>query len=161
MTVAELVYVLQMVIAVPEVRHLRLEDGDEFLILACDGIWDVLSNQEVRLPLKCSTGSGGFLTSSPTPHWLPSSNKISYRGYCFSSKAKVVDVRLSCAAQAVDFVRKRLARRMTPQAICEAMCDHCLAPDTQACLSPVPCPLSLSPGLDLPDSSKHGEGRST
>ena len=28
-------------------------------------------------------------------------------------------------------MRKRLARRMTPQAICEAMCDHCLAPDTQ------------------------------
>ena len=34
-------------------------------------------------------------------------------------------------AQAVDFVRKRLARRMAPQAICEAICDHCLAPDTQ------------------------------
>ena len=38
---------VQMVIAVPEVRHLCLEEGDEFLILACDGIWDVLSNQEV------------------------------------------------------------------------------------------------------------------
>ena len=69
-----------------------------------------------------------------------------------SCKTKVVDGRSSCAAQAVDFVRKRLARRMTPQAICEAMCDHCLAPDTQACLSPVsyplysaPCPLSLYP----------------
>ena len=42
---------VQMVIAVPEVRHLQLEDGDEFLILACDGIWDVLSNQEVTLLL--------------------------------------------------------------------------------------------------------------
>ena len=69
---------LQMVIAVPEVRHLTLEEGDEFLLLACDGIWDVLSNQEVRLPLKCSTGSEGFLTSSPTIHWLPS-----YRGDSF------------------------------------------------------------------------------
>lgn len=39
---------VQMVIAVPEVRHLKLEEGDEFLILACDGIWDVLSNQEVQ-----------------------------------------------------------------------------------------------------------------
>ena len=37
----------QMVTAVPEVRSLRLEPGDEFLILACDGIWDVLSNQQV------------------------------------------------------------------------------------------------------------------
>ena len=44
---------VQMVIAVPEVRHLQLEDGDEFLILACDGIWDVLSNQEVTL-LPCA-----------------------------------------------------------------------------------------------------------
>ena len=41
----------QMVIAVPEVRTLRLESGDEFLILACDGIWDVLSNQQVNHPL--------------------------------------------------------------------------------------------------------------
>lgn len=38
----------QMVTAVPEVRHLPLEPGDEFLILACDGIWDVLSNQGVN-----------------------------------------------------------------------------------------------------------------
>ncbi|CAL8469876.1 g9418 [Coccomyxa elongata] len=70
----------QMVTAVPEVRALRLEPGDEFLILACDGIWDVLSNQ-----------------------------------------------------QAVDFVRKRLAQRMSPRAISEALCDHCLAPDTAGC----------------------------
>ena len=62
----------QMVIAVPEVRHLRLEEGDEFLILACDGIWDVLSNQEVRLPFEYKTESEGFLRSRPTPHWLPS-----------------------------------------------------------------------------------------
>lgn len=36
------------VTAVPEVRCLQLAPGDEFLLLACDGIWDVLSNQEVR-----------------------------------------------------------------------------------------------------------------
>ena len=35
--------------------------------------------------------------------------------------------------QAVDFVRKRLARGMAPRAICEALCDHCLAPDTKGC----------------------------
>ena len=37
----------QMVTAVPEVRRLRLEPGDEFLLLACDGIWDVMTSQEV------------------------------------------------------------------------------------------------------------------
>jgi serine/threonine protein phosphatase PrpC len=39
----------QMVTPVPEVRELELTEGDEFLVLACDGIWDVLSNQEVRV----------------------------------------------------------------------------------------------------------------
>jgi len=32
----------------PQIRRLALEPGDEFLILACDGIWDVLSNQQAR-----------------------------------------------------------------------------------------------------------------
>lgn len=36
----------QMVTANPEIRSIQLESDDEFLILACDGIWDVLSNQE-------------------------------------------------------------------------------------------------------------------
>ncbi|KAL8166241.1 hypothetical protein V2J09_007740 [Rumex salicifolius] len=33
-------------IAVPEVSHRRVTDKDEFVVLATDGIWDVLSNQE-------------------------------------------------------------------------------------------------------------------
>eukprot|EP00873_Tetraselmis_striata_P001646 jgi/Tetstr1/421910/TSEL_012810.t1 len=37
----------QMVTPVPEIREIELAEGDEFLVLACDGIWDVLSNQEV------------------------------------------------------------------------------------------------------------------
>lgn len=36
----------QMVTANPEIRSLRLTDDDEFLILACDGIWDVLTNED-------------------------------------------------------------------------------------------------------------------
>ena len=35
----------QIVTAWPEVKHVKLEKGDDFMILACDGIWDVLSNQ--------------------------------------------------------------------------------------------------------------------
>ncbi|KAL8244538.1 hypothetical protein R6Q59_010796 [Mikania micrantha] len=33
-------------IAMPDVRQTVLTDDDEFLIIACDGIWDVMSNQE-------------------------------------------------------------------------------------------------------------------
>ncbi|KAL4433781.1 hypothetical protein ABPG75_000222 [Micractinium tetrahymenae] len=36
----------QMVTAMPEIRRETLQPGDEFLVLACDGIWDVLTNQE-------------------------------------------------------------------------------------------------------------------
>lgn len=37
----------QMITADPDVKTLRLQSGDEFLVLACDGIWDVLTNQAV------------------------------------------------------------------------------------------------------------------
>lgn len=36
----------QMVTAFPEIRTEKFQAVDEFLILACDGIWDVLTNQE-------------------------------------------------------------------------------------------------------------------
>ncbi|KAL8099785.1 hypothetical protein AgCh_032153 [Apium graveolens] len=34
-------------ISVPEISHRRLTEKDEFVVLATDGIWDVLSNKEV------------------------------------------------------------------------------------------------------------------
>lgn len=34
-------------ISTPEITHRRLTDDDEFLVLASDGIWDVLSNSDV------------------------------------------------------------------------------------------------------------------
>ena len=43
---AELPHTHQMVVATPDITTFELQKGDEFLILACDGIWDVLSNQE-------------------------------------------------------------------------------------------------------------------
>ena len=36
----------QAVTANPEVRREKLQPEDEFILLACDGIWDVLTNQE-------------------------------------------------------------------------------------------------------------------
>lgn len=36
----------QMITAEPDLIETELEDGDEFIIIGCDGIWDCLSNEE-------------------------------------------------------------------------------------------------------------------
>lgn len=35
-----------MITALPEVRTVELNSQDDFLVLACDGIWDIVSNQQ-------------------------------------------------------------------------------------------------------------------
>lgn len=41
-------FVADLVIAEPTVMSVDLVDEDEFLIMACDGLWDVMKEQEVR-----------------------------------------------------------------------------------------------------------------
>lgn len=36
----------QMITAEPDIKQITLDSDDEFLILACDGIWDCLTNEE-------------------------------------------------------------------------------------------------------------------
>ena len=43
---------MQVASAVPEVHVRQLTGASRFLILACDGIWEVLSDQEVRPRLR-------------------------------------------------------------------------------------------------------------
>lgn len=49
----------QMVIATPEVRTVRLRPGDEFALLATDGVWDMVSNQ-ARAGAPPAAADGGF-----------------------------------------------------------------------------------------------------
>jgi serine/threonine protein phosphatase PrpC len=45
--------------AEPEIHTRQLTDGDQFIILASDGLWDVFSSQDaVRLDM-CSIRAGG------------------------------------------------------------------------------------------------------
>lgn len=38
----------QMITANPDLKTLEIADEDEFIVLACDGVWNSLSSQEVR-----------------------------------------------------------------------------------------------------------------
>ncbi len=37
----------QMISAMPDVRKVTLQEDDEFMVLACDGIWNFMSSEEV------------------------------------------------------------------------------------------------------------------
>jgi protein phosphatase 2C family protein 2/3 len=37
----------QMVIALPDVKQVVIDSSCEFMIIACDGIWDCLENQQI------------------------------------------------------------------------------------------------------------------
>ena len=38
----------QMISALPDIKTLTLTEEDEFMVLACDGIWNFMTNDEVR-----------------------------------------------------------------------------------------------------------------
>ena len=42
----------QMITAEPDIKAIHLEDGDTFIVLACDGVWDCMSSQEVSKDVK-------------------------------------------------------------------------------------------------------------
>ena len=37
----------QAITALPDIRTLTLENEDEFMVIACDGIWNFMSSQDV------------------------------------------------------------------------------------------------------------------
>lgn len=52
----------QIITSFPEIMEYELNDDDEFMVLGCDGIWEVKTNQEVvdfireRLPIAKAEG---------------------------------------------------------------------------------------------------------
>jgi Protein phosphatase 2C len=77
----------QIITAQPDVRVFELTADDRFFILACDGVWDVLSNQVRRSPWPracvracalagCTAGCRGRMSAeaavpAPACDWSP------------------------------------------------------------------------------------------
>lgn len=85
--------------ACPDVIVRQINPEWEFIVMACDGIWDVLTSEVIQLTV------GHFYTS------------ISSKSYIFNLQ------------EVSDFVRKRIGAGMEPEEICEELMDRCLAPD--------------------------------
>ncbi|KAG1331563.1 putative protein phosphatase 2C 33 [Cocos nucifera] len=59
-------------ISVPEVSYWHITERDEFIVLATDGVWDVLSNKEVVDIVACAPGRSSaarFLVESAVRAW--------------------------------------------------------------------------------------------
>ena len=56
--------------AQPSVRRWRLQPGDEYLVIASDGVWDMLANEEVRLfPGMVERRTQGVLANEEVRAW--------------------------------------------------------------------------------------------
>mmetsp|Transcript_83104 Transcript_83104/g.130724 ORF Transcript_83104/g.130724 Transcript_83104/m.130724 type:complete len:390 (+) Transcript_83104:102-1271(+) len=51
----------QMIVCTPEVRRFKRNDADEFMVICCDGVWDVLSSQEAIDFIRERLGNRGDL----------------------------------------------------------------------------------------------------
>eukprot|EP00966_Prymnesium_polylepis_P069859 1624430-Prymnesium_polylepis.2 len=51
----------QAVTAEPELRELELRDSDAFVLLACDGVWDVMTSEEAVAFVSLQLGAGASL----------------------------------------------------------------------------------------------------
>eukprot|EP00899_Mesostigma_viride_P009388 jgi/Mesvir1/18450/Mv14305-RA.1 len=104
----------QIVVAMPEVRMEKLKEGDEFAVLACDGVWDVMSCQEVvnfvreRLVELVKQIGVSFCLRPPAGTTHPRAHTFS--PYLF------------------DVNPGRQGKPLS--SICEEIFNHCLAPDT-------------------------------
>jgi serine/threonine protein phosphatase PrpC len=69
---AELPAAEQAITAAPDVLSIPLEAGDEFFVLACDGIWDCKSNEQVVRFVRNRLLSGRAAPAPPLPPRLSS-----------------------------------------------------------------------------------------
>ena len=125
----------QAVTAFPEIRAFERDAADEFVILACDGIWDVMSSQEAPPSPRSSPPPKSH--TNPTPP-TPSHSRTS------STRCSAPAVRPQVVSKVTDLLQNGRPPMPAPKdedpsaappppprpwdigAVCEALIDHCL-----------------------------------
>ena len=100
-------------------------------ILACDGIFDVLTNQEASVDSTQPEFDAGCLACNALPL-----QELQCFVWLSGNPPHAGQPRTACIVpllQVIDFVRERLKAGESPKAICAQACDHCLAEDTEGC----------------------------
>ncbi|KHJ90196.1 protein phosphatase 2C [Oesophagostomum dentatum] len=122
----------QMITALPDVKVEALQPNDEFLVIACDGIW---------------VNGGLNLSRAFGDHSYKKNTDLSLRDQMITAlpDVKVEALQpndeflvIACdgiwnslnSQQVVDFIRERLKQGKSCVEISEELCDHCLAPST-------------------------------
>ena len=107
----------------PDVRRVQLTPADRFLLLACDGIWDVMTNQQVD----CAAAAPSRICD---PVLLLRRSQPASKHTAASSRSLLHICRggtLHDTLQAVEFVNTRLDRGVEAGVICQELLDACLA----------------------------------
>lgn len=114
----------QAVTAWPDVRVVARQPEDEFVLLACDGVWDVLSPQQAVEFVRTCLQRGPPSMIGPKLTWpsVPSSGAEEEEGRAAAPRAQRRNSRSTCAAEE----ELPEGAPLDLGSLCELLLEHCL-----------------------------------
>ena len=130
-----------LVPAEPEVLACPLRDDDEFVLVACDGLWDVLSDAEAAMLIRSQIEGGADLKAAARALTAEALN----RGSLDNVTALIIALRPTAGAGAAavqEHVRMQPAEQAQPPRR-TSLSQHFMGQDASSRTSVLPAPLSL------------------
>ncbi len=111
----------QIITAQPDIMHIALSPEDRFFVLACDGVWDVMTNQ-----VRAGRRAGVRVSHAPGTSCAAAQR---WAGRVLRTTRHAARGGAHGTQEAVDFIGARLDQGMTPAQAASALLDACLAND--------------------------------